>query len=238
MVVDEGQDLHAGHWRVLRGLVDPGPNDMFLCEDGFQRIYGDRVVLGHFGIETRGRSRRLTLNYRTTRQNLRFAMSVIENEPIADLDGDDETVAGYHSSFDGPKPERYGFGSDAEEMRFVAETVSTWVESGVEAKAIAVLSRRSQEQDRARAALRDAGVAVERRGPGGARRERRREARDHAPVEGHGVLARDRRRGRERGAARWTGWSTASRRLNAPRHERANGRCSTSPAAGRGTSWS
>ena len=169
VVVDEGQDLHAGHWRVLRGLVDPGPNDMFLCEDGHQRIYGERIVLGHFGIETRGRSRRLTLNYRTTRQNLRFAMSVIDDEPFVDLDGDTETTAGYHSSFDGPRPETHGFTTDAEEMRFVSETVKAWLDAGVESKAIAVLSRRSQEQDRARAALKDAGVAsevVDREGPG------------------------------------------------------------------------
>ncbi|WP_433802556.1 3'-5' exonuclease [Actinomycetospora sp. CA-084318] len=170
VVVDEGQDLHAGHWRILRGLVEPGPNDMFLCEDGHQRIYGERIVLGHFGIETRGRSRRLTLNYRTTRQNLRFAMSVIDGEPFVDLDGDMETTVGYHSSFDGPPPKTHGFVNDAEEMRFVSETVRDWLHEGLEANAIAVLSRRSQERDQAYRALRDAGVDVEvvdRGGPGG-----------------------------------------------------------------------
>lgn len=45
VVVDEPQDLHAGHWRVLRGLVPDGPDDLFLCEDGHQRIYGERTVL-------------------------------------------------------------------------------------------------------------------------------------------------------------------------------------------------
>ena len=169
VVVDEGQDLHAGHWRVLRGLVEPGPNDLFLCEDGHQRIYSDRVVLGHFGIEIRGRSRRLTLNYRTTRQNLAFAMSVIGDEPVADLDGDPETVAGYRSAFDGPRPETHGFAAAGLEMGFVANTVRTWLEDGVEARSVAVLSRRSIEQDQARAALKAAGVAVEvvdREGPG------------------------------------------------------------------------
>ena len=104
MIVDEGQDLHAGHWRILRGLVAPGPNDLFLCEDGHQRIYGDRLVLSRLGIETRGRSRRLTLNYRTSRQNLAFALGVIGGEKVVDLDGDEETVAGYRSTFRGPVP--------------------------------------------------------------------------------------------------------------------------------------
>lgn len=171
VVVDEGQDLHAGHWRVLRGLVASGPNDLFICEDGHQRIYGERVVLGHFGIETRGRSRRLTLNYRTTRQNLRFAMGVIGDESVVDLDGDAETVAGYRSAFTGPTPELHGFASDGEEARFAADTVRRWIDGGVSPAAIAVLARRSAEQERARLALKDASVPVEllqRDGPGNA----------------------------------------------------------------------
>jgi hypothetical protein len=161
VVVDEGQDLHAGHWRVLRGLVPPGPNDLFVCEDGHQRIYGERTVLGRFGIETRGRSRRLTLNYRTSRQNLAFALGVIGDQKVVDLDGEEDTVAGYHSSFTGPAPTMKGFSGVAEEMRFLVETVRGWLEHGVSASAIAVLSRRAPEQDRARTALQEGGVAVE-----------------------------------------------------------------------------
>jgi superfamily I DNA/RNA helicase len=169
VVVDEGQDLHAGHWRVLRGLVAPGTNDMFICEDSHQRIYGDRLVLSRFGIETRGRSRRLTLNYRTTRQNLAFALGVLAGEPIVDLDGDEETVAGYRSVFAGPAPVTRGFASAAEEMRFIVETVRSRLADGVAAASIAVLARRSPEQERVRVALQDADIPVEllqRDGPG------------------------------------------------------------------------
>ncbi|MGH3926174.1 MAG: 3'-5' exonuclease, partial [Pseudonocardiaceae bacterium] len=158
---DEGQDLHPGHWRTLRGLVTPGPNDLFLCEDGHQRIYGERTVLSRFGIETRGRSRRLTLNYRTSRQNLAFAMNVIGDQQVLDLEGDPDTVAGYHSAFTGPAPTTKGFPGVAEEMEFLVETVRGWVAGGVSPSAIAVLSRRSAEQDRARIALQESGIAVE-----------------------------------------------------------------------------
>ena len=161
VIVDEGQDLHAGHWRVLRGLVASGPDDLFICEDGHQRIYGDRLVLSRFGIETRGRSRRLTLNYRTSHQNLAFALGVIGGAPIVDLEGDDETVAGYRSTFRGPTPVTRGFPGVGEEMRFVAEAVKAWLSAGVAPSAIGVLTRRTQEQDRARLALQNAGVAVE-----------------------------------------------------------------------------
>ncbi|WP_214370456.1 UvrD-helicase domain-containing protein [Pseudonocardia sp. H11422] len=171
VVVDEGQDLHAGHWRVLRGLVNSGPNDMFICEDSHQRIYGERLVLSRFGIQTRGRSRRLTLNYRTSRQNLAFALGVIAGEAIVDLDGDEETVAGYHSAFTGPAPVTRGFTNVADETRFVVETVRNWLAQGVAAASIAILARRSPEQERVRIALQDAGVPVEllqRDGPGNA----------------------------------------------------------------------
>ncbi|WP_219420241.1 UvrD-helicase domain-containing protein [Pseudonocardia nigra] len=161
VVVDEGQDLHAGHWRVLRGLVAPSPNDLFICEDGHQRIYGERIVLSRFGIETRGRSRRLTLNYRTSRQNLAFAIGVIDGQQVLDLDGDEDTVAGYHSTFTGPVPVTRGFPGVAEEMRFLAASVRAWLDAGVPAASIAVLARRSAEQDRARLALQEAGVAIE-----------------------------------------------------------------------------
>lgn len=161
IVVDEGQDLHAGHWRVLRGVVAPAPNDLFICEDGHQQIYGERMVLSRFGIETRGRSRRLTLNYRTSRQNLAFALGVIGDQKVVDLDGEEDTVAGYHSAFIGPAPIAKGFPGVAEEMRFLVETVRGWLAQGVAASAIAVLARRSAEQDRARLALQDGGIAVE-----------------------------------------------------------------------------
>ena len=161
VVVDEGQDLHAGHWRVLRGLVASGPNDLFICEDGHQRIYGERTVLSRYGIETRGRSRQLTLNYRTSRQNLAFAIGVIDNQPVLDLEGEQDTVAGYHSTFTGPKPVTRGFPGIAEEMRFVVETIRGWLDAGVHPASIAILARRTAEQDRVRIVLQEGGVAVE-----------------------------------------------------------------------------
>lgn len=169
VVVDEGQDLNAGHWRVLRCLVAPGPNDLFICEDSHQRIYGERLVLAHFGIQTRGRSRRLTLNYRTTRQNLAFALGVISGEPIVDLEGEAETVAGYHSAYAGVAPVTRAFSSSSQELDFVVDTVQKWLAEDVPAASIAILARRTAELDRARLAIHDSGVPVEllhRDGPG------------------------------------------------------------------------
>ena len=77
VLVDEGQDLAPTHWQLLRALVAEGPDDLFIAEDSHQRIYGQKVVLGRYGIRIVGRSQRLRLNYRTTAQNLRYAVSVL-----------------------------------------------------------------------------------------------------------------------------------------------------------------
>jgi superfamily I DNA/RNA helicase len=104
VVVDEAQDLNAGHWRLLRALVSEGPNDLFICEDSHQRIYGEKIVLSRFGIAIRGRSRRLTLNYRTTAQNLRFAIGLLEGVDVTDLEGEEESTSTYRSAMSGPQP--------------------------------------------------------------------------------------------------------------------------------------
>ena len=161
VVVDEGQDLHAAHWRFLRAVVAPGPNDLFLCEDAHQRIYGERIVLSRYGIETRGRSRRLTLNYRSSRQNLTFALGVISGAEVVDSDGDAETVAGYRSAFNGPTPHTHSFPAPEDESTFLVSTVAGWLSAGVAAASIGVLVRTSSHSERARQALQAAGVAVE-----------------------------------------------------------------------------
>ncbi|CAM3786001.1 UvrD-helicase domain-containing protein [Smaragdicoccus niigatensis] len=104
VLVDEAQDLSPTRLVLLRALVRPGPNDVFLAEDSNQRIYGNQIVLSRFGFDIRGRSRRLTLNYRTTEENLRYALGILSGEQYVDL-GDEPVVnAGYRSARSGPKP--------------------------------------------------------------------------------------------------------------------------------------
>ncbi|MGW2782294.1 UvrD-helicase domain-containing protein [Streptomyces populi] len=124
VVVDEAQDLSASHWRMLRAMVRKGPNDIFLVGDAHQRIYGNRVVLGHQGIEVRGRaSRRLTLNYRTTRQILGSANRLIEGAPFDDLDVGTDTLDGYRSVLTGLAPQFWRAPDRLTEMRAVATLI-------------------------------------------------------------------------------------------------------------------
>lgn len=124
IVVDEAQDLSASHWRMLRAMVRRGPNDIFLVGDAHQRIYGNRVVLSHQGIEIRGRaSRRLTLNYRTTRQILGSANRLITGAPFDDLDTGTDTLDGYRSVLTGLAPQFWRAPDRMTEMRAVATLI-------------------------------------------------------------------------------------------------------------------
>ena len=104
VLVDEGQDLGPAHWQLLRAVVGEHADDLFIAEDSHQRIYGQRVVLSQLGISIVGRSRRLTLNYRTTAQNLAYAITVLEGGKYVDLEEEAETSSDYRSARSGPYP--------------------------------------------------------------------------------------------------------------------------------------
>ncbi|MEU8595505.1 UvrD-helicase domain-containing protein [Streptomyces anulatus] len=124
VVVDEAQDLSVSHWRMLRAMVAKGPNDIFLVGDAHQRIYAHHVVLGRLGIETRGRAaRRLTLNYRTTRQILGSAGGLVTGETFDDLDGGNDSLKGYRSVLTGLAPQFWRAPDWQTEMKAVATLI-------------------------------------------------------------------------------------------------------------------
>lgn len=127
VLVDEGQDLKPGHLRLLRALVEPGPDDLFIAEDSHQRIYGKKLVLSHYGIEIRGRSRRLTRNYRTTHQNLSLAFGILEPGTWEDLEGQAEQHH-YVSPRSGPAPVLLPAASAAEELDEAATLIRLWLD--------------------------------------------------------------------------------------------------------------
>ncbi|MDV3125277.1 UvrD-helicase domain-containing protein [Mycobacterium sp. 21AC1] len=161
VIVDEAQDLHATHWALLRALVAERPNDLFIAEDSHQRIYGSPIVLSRFGIKIVGRSRRLTLNYRTTAQNLHFAVSVLSGAEYRDLEQGEESTSDYRSARNGPVPELIPCSDVGAELEAVATKVKAWLaEDGVEPESIAVLTRSQDERDRFVRGLGERGVTA------------------------------------------------------------------------------
>lgn len=145
VIVDEAQDLHPAQWRLLRQAVAAGPNDLFIAGDAHQRIYDHRVSFLSLGIDTRGRSRRLKINYRTSQQILGWTLGILTGQSIDDLDGDIESETGYRSAFDGPIPTIQMFDTPAEEGEYVAAQVQEWIEKGVARSAIGIAARRRRD---------------------------------------------------------------------------------------------
>ncbi|NKY49708.1 3'-5' exonuclease [Nocardia vermiculata] len=158
VLVDEAQDLHATHWALLRALVPEGRNDLFIAEDSHQRIYGQPVVLGRLGIKIVGRSRRLTLNYRTTAENLKFAIGILSGADYRDLEEGDESTLGYRSARLGPDPDRHHCDSLSDELNYVATTIQRWIDDGIEPETIAVLTRGQNERTQFVRALGERGI--------------------------------------------------------------------------------
>ncbi|MET9327987.1 3'-5' exonuclease [Tsukamurella sp. NPDC003166] len=161
VLVDEGQDLSPSRFQLLRALAAEGPNDLFIAEDGHQRIYGQKLTLSHYGIKVRGRaSARLTLNYRTTEQNLRFALGILEGQDFTDLTGESDTVDQYHSARRGPDPQLIQVDSLAEEYRRVAELVEEWKAKKVAPESIGLLVATRDKAERLVRTLGEHGVHV------------------------------------------------------------------------------
>ncbi|MGP5194827.1 3'-5' exonuclease [Arthrobacter rhombi] len=141
VLVDEAQDLHAGHWQLLRALVPEGPDDLFIAEDSHQRIYGQKISLSRFGIKIRGRARRLRLNYRTTAENLAYAISILSGQDYLDLEGGEENTNEYHSVRSGPEPLQIGATDLHSELDAAVQHLHRWKEQEVPGNAIGILAR-------------------------------------------------------------------------------------------------
>jgi superfamily I DNA/RNA helicase len=110
IIVDETQDFGPQALRLLRAMVPNKSNDLFFVGDGHQRIYPrNRASMSASGIDIRGRSRKLYLNYRTTEEIRRMAVAVLEGCEVDDLDEGIDEVTRYKSLSHGPAPKTLDF---------------------------------------------------------------------------------------------------------------------------------
>lgn len=158
VLVDEGQDLAPTHWQLLRALVEDKPDDLFIAEDSHQRIYGHRIVLGRYGIRIVGRSQRLRLNYRTTAQNLRYAVSMLTGTNFVDLEDQAEDATEYRSARSGPSPRLLAVASASEELDTSAEVVRGWLAAEIAPETIGMLVRSESAGERLIRGLEERGV--------------------------------------------------------------------------------
>lgn len=128
IVVDETQDFGPQAMRLIRAMVPAGSNDLFFVGDGHQRIYSrNKAVLGRCGIDIRGRSRKLYLNYRTTDEIRRLAVALLEGREIDDLDGGSDDNRRYKSLSHGPVPEVIDSADANDAIALAVKRVTDWM---------------------------------------------------------------------------------------------------------------
>jgi mRNA-degrading endonuclease RelE of RelBE toxin-antitoxin system len=123
VIVDEAQDMGTEAFSLLRAMIPAGKNDLFIVGDPHQRIYQHKVTLSHSGIEIRGRSSRLRLNYRTTDEIRKWASLVLSGYNFDDLDGGQNDLNDYRSLLHGKEPSVRGFKTFDEEVQYLAEQI-------------------------------------------------------------------------------------------------------------------
>lgn len=123
IIVDEAQDLGEPDFTLIKSIVSRQTqgNDLFIVGDPHQRIYGRQVILSRCGIEIRGRSHKLKVNYRTTEETRKWATRVLSNVEVDDLDQGCDDLKEYYSLLTGKEPLIKGFASFEEEIEFITQ---------------------------------------------------------------------------------------------------------------------
>lgn len=142
VIVDEGQDLSVNAFRLIRAIAgEEHENDIFIVGDAHQRIYKNKAVLSKCGINVRGRSSILRVNYRTTEEIRKAAFALLNGISFDDLDDGVDTGDNCRSLTHGQAPQCRCFDDANKEFAFILDKINELTGSGVSAKDICVVAR-------------------------------------------------------------------------------------------------
>jgi mRNA-degrading endonuclease RelE of RelBE toxin-antitoxin system len=157
VVVDEAQDVSVAQLRFLAALAGKRPDGLFFAGDLGQRIFQPPFSWAGLGVDVRGRSKTLRINYRTSHQIRRQADRLLGPE-IADVDGISEDRRGTVSVFNGPDPIVRVPKTEPDEIETVAGQIRAWSIGGIPPEEIGVFVRSDEELGRAIEAVEQAAV--------------------------------------------------------------------------------
>ena len=159
IVVDESQDISVPQLRFLAALRGEQEDGLFFAGDLGQRIFQTPFSWRSLGVDVRGRSSTLRINYRTSHQIRRQADLLLPPE-MSDVDGNTDTRRGTVSAFNGPEPTVAVLDTVEEEAVTIAEWIEARTREGVPPEEIGVFVRSEAELERARAAVEAAGLTA------------------------------------------------------------------------------
>ncbi len=157
VVVDEAQDVGVAQLRFLSALAGGRPNGLFFAGDLGQRIFQQPFSWRELGVDMRGRSRTLRINYRTSHQIRAQADRLLDPE-MSDVDGNLEERRGTVSVFNGPKPTIRVLGDEEGEGAAISGWLNARISDGLQPAEVSVFVRSIDQIDRAVAAVRQTGI--------------------------------------------------------------------------------
>lgn len=156
-VIDEAQDLGVAEARFFATLGAGRGDGLFFAGDLGQRIFQQPFSWKALGLDVRGRSSTLRINYRTSHQ-IRLHADRLLPATVSDVDGNAEGRRGTVSMFDGPNPTVRMCDGVEDEQKTVAGWIADRLNEGCAPNEIGVFVRCDAQLKRARAAVKAAGL--------------------------------------------------------------------------------
>ncbi|MDR4469068.1 MAG: UvrD-helicase domain-containing protein [Nitrospira sp.] len=156
-VVDEAQDMGISQLRFFATLGSNRENALFFAGDLGQRIFQQPFSWKALGVDIRGRSRTLRVNYRTSHQ-IRMQADRLLGPQVADIDGNIDDRRDTVSIFNGPPPVIQVHNSEEKESKAVSAWISEHVKAGVAPHEFGIFVRSEAQLPRARTAVEQAGI--------------------------------------------------------------------------------
>ncbi len=142
IIIDEGQDISSNVYKFLRTLAGKEhTNDIFIAGDNHQRIYKNKAVLSKCGINVKGRSSVLRINYRTTEEIRKYAFGFLNGINFNDLDSEYCENSKCQSLTHGEEPFIKNFNTYSEQISFVIQEINQLISSGVHYEDICIVAR-------------------------------------------------------------------------------------------------
>ncbi|MGB6219493.1 3'-5' exonuclease [Haloferula sp.] len=145
VLIDEGHDFEPEWLKLVTQMVDPATDSFLLLYDDAQSIYRKTTGLGFslssVGVKAKGRTTILRLNYRNSREILKFAYDFAKGSlgPAAADDDHIPLIEPASAGMTGARP-AFKLADDFHgEISYAARCVASWLERGIPANEIAVI---------------------------------------------------------------------------------------------------
>lgn len=166
VMLDEGHDFQPAWLKLTAQMVDPATNSLLVLYDDAQSIYArsrGKFSFSSVGIQARGRTTILKLNYRNTEDVINLA-SAFARELLTEAEAEEDGIpllAPTSAGRRGPPPLFLELPSFSAESRYVAERLHALHDKGRNWSDMAIVYRANFMGDKIRNTLQDNGIPYE-----------------------------------------------------------------------------